>query len=558
MLRRSESQRRSTISDDYVIYSLEHECDLSIDKDHVTFQQAIECSNSEKWIDAMKEELKSMSDNNVWDLVELSEGYKRVGCKWVFKTKQDSKGNIETYKTRLVAKGYTKKDGIDYKETFSLVSKKDSLRIILALVAHYDLELHQMDVKIAFLNGNLEEEVSMEQPEGFLATGKETMVCKLRKSIYGLQQASRQWYLKFNNTITSYRFIENIVDRCIYMKFSGSRIVILVVYVDDILLAANDTSMLHDVKKFLSKNFEMEDMCEASYVIRIEIFRDRLQGLLGLSQKCYIYKVLERFKMDKCSAGIVPIQKGDKFNQMQCPKNDLERKEMESIPYASVVGSLMYVQTCTRPDISFVIGMLGRYQSNPGMDHWKAAKKVFWHLQGTKDHMLMYKRSYYLEVIGYLDSDYTGCIDTRKSKSGYVFLLAEGVVLWKSGKQSVIATSTMEAEFVACFEATVHGLWLRNFISRLGIVNSIAKPLRIYCDNFAAVFFSKNDKYSKSAKHMELKYLLVKEEVQKHRVSIEHINMDLIVADPLTKGLPPKIFSGHVERMGIIAKSLLA
>lgn len=170
MLRRSERQRRSIISDDYVVYSLKHECDLSIDKGPVTFQQAIECSNSEKWIDAMKEELKSMSDNNVWDLVELPEGYKRVGYKWVFKTKRDSKGNIEKYKARLVAKGYTQKDGINYKKTFSPVSKKDSLRIILALVAHYDLELHQMNVNTAFLNGDLEEEVYMEQPESFLAT----------------------------------------------------------------------------------------------------------------------------------------------------------------------------------------------------------------------------------------------------------------------------------------------------------------------------------------------------------------------------------------------------
>ena len=235
-LRRSERQKRPAISSDYVVYSLEHECELSIDEDPVSFRQAMESVNSEKWLNAMKEELKSMDDNKVWDLVELPKGSKRVGCKWVFKTKRDSKGNVERYKARLVAKGFTQKDDIDYKETFSPVSKKDSLRIVLALVAHYDLELHQMDVKTAFLNGDLEEEVYMNQPEGFVSTGKENMVCKLKKSIYGLKQASRQWYLKFNDTITSYGFVENTVDRCIYMKVSGSRFVILVLYVDDILL----------------------------------------------------------------------------------------------------------------------------------------------------------------------------------------------------------------------------------------------------------------------------------------------------------------------------------
>ena len=427
-LRRSTRQRRSAISDDYVVYSVEHGCDLSIDKDHVSFKKAMECYDSEKWFNAMKEELKSMDDNEVWELVELPNEKKRVGCKWVFKTKRDSKGNIERHKARLVAKGYTQKDGIDYKETFSPVSKKDSLRIIMVIVAHYDLELHQMDVKTAFLNGDLEEEVYMDQPEGFTTPGKENLVCKLKKSIYGLKQASRQWYIKFNDTITSYGFVENTVDRCIYMKVSGSKFILSILYVDDILLATNDKSLLHDVKKFLSESFEMKDLGEASYVIGIEIYRDRKEGLLGLSQQGYINKVLERFGMDKCSPGPVPIQKRDRFSTMQCPKNEMEHKAMESIPYASVVGSLMYASTCTRPDISFAVGMLGRYQSNPGIDHWKAAKKVLRYLQGTKEFMLTYRRSNHLEVLGYSDSDYAGCIDTRKSTFGYIFLLARGRV----------------------------------------------------------------------------------------------------------------------------------
>ncbi|XP_075103780.1 secreted RxLR effector protein 161-like [Nicotiana tabacum] len=217
---------------------------------------------------------------------------------------------------------------------------------------------------------------------------------------------------------------------------------------------------------------------------------------------------------------------------MQCPKNDVEQKEMESIPYFSIVGSLMYAQTCTRPDISFAIGMLGRYQSNPKIDHWKATKKVLRYLKGTKDYMLMYRRSKHLEVVGYSDSDFAGCVDTRKSTFGYLFQLAEGATSWKSAKRFVIATSTMEAEFVACFEATIHALWLRNFISGLGVVDTITKPLKIYCDNSGAVFFSKNDKYSKGAKHMELKYFTVKEEVQKQRVSLEHIRTDLMITDP--------------------------
>ena len=539
-----------------MVYLHESESDLGIENDPVTFSQAMNDVNYDKWLEAMKDELKSMVHNEVWDLVELPEGHQKVGCKWVFKTKRDSRGNLERYKARLVAKGFTQKDGVNYKETFSPVSKKDSFRIIMALVAHYDLELHQMDVKTAFLNGNLNEEVYMDQPMGFIEKGKEHMVCKLKRSIYGLKQASRQWYLKFNDTIVSFGFKENTVDRCIYLKVSGSKFIFLILYVDDILLATNDLHLLYETKRFLSNNFEMKDMGEATYVIGIEIFRNRSQGMLGLSQKSYINKVLERFRMQNCSASPVPIQKGDKFSLMQCPQNDLERKQMQAIPYASVVGSLMYAQICTRPDISFAVGMLGRYQSNPGLDHWKAAKKVLRYLQGIKEYMLTYRRSDHLEVIGYSDSDYAGCVDTRKSTCGYLYLLAGGAISWKSVKQSVIATSTMEAEFVACFEAMVQAKWLRNFISGLGIVDSIARPLKIYCDNSAAVFFSKNDKYSKGAKHMELKYFAVKEEVQKQRVSIEHISTNLMIADPLTKGLPPKTFTGHVERMGLMSNDL--
>ncbi|XP_042958070.1 secreted RxLR effector protein 161-like [Carya illinoinensis] len=257
----------------------------------------------------------------------------------------------------------------------------------------------------------------MEQLDGCSEKGKDHIICRLKKSIYGLKQASRQWYLKFNDTITAFGFKENIIDRCIYLK--------------NVL---------------------------------------KLSGSL---------------------------------------------KKWQKIPYASVVGSLIYAQICTKPYISFAIGMLGRYQSNPGMSHWKAAKRVLRYLQGTKDYQFTFRRTDNLEVTGYSNFDFASCSDSRKSTSGYVFLLAGGGISWKSMKQTITVSLTMEAEFVACFEATVHGLWLRNFILELGVVDSIARPLRIYCDNSFAIFFSKNDRYSKGTKHMELKYLSVKEEVQK-------------------------------------------
>jgi Reverse transcriptase (RNA-dependent DNA polymerase) len=409
-----------------------------------------------------------------------------------------------------------------------------------------------MDVKTAFLNGNLHEEIYMKQPEGFVVKGKEHMGCRLKRSIYGLKQASRQWYLKFDQVITEFGFKENTIDQCIYLKVSGSKFIILVLYVDDILLASSDLDMLFETKRFLSKKFDMKDLGEASYVIGIEIYRDRSRGMLGLSQKAYIEKMLKRYNMQNCSPSVAPIIKGDKFSKFQCPKNDLERAQMKKIPYASVVGSLMYAQVCTRPDIAFVVGMLGRYQTDPGMDHWKAAKKVLRYLQGTKNYMLTFRKSDNLEVIGYSDSDFSGCVDSKKSTSGYIFMLAGGPISWKSAKQSITASSTMQAEFVACYEATGQAVWLKNFIPGLQVIDSIARPLTLLCDNEAAVFFSKNNKSSGASKWIDIKYLVVRDKVKDGTIVIQHINTRAMLADSLTKALPPTLYKEHVAGMGLV------
>ncbi|XP_057770721.1 secreted RxLR effector protein 161-like [Salvia miltiorrhiza] len=226
---------------------------------------------------------------------------------------------------------------------------------------------------------------------------------------------------------------------------------------------------------------------------------------------------------------------------------------MQKIPYASVVGSLMYAQVCTRPDISYIVGMLGRYLSNPGMEHWRAAKKVLRYLQRTKDYMLTYRKSDNLEVVGYSDSDFAGCQDSHKSTSGYVYLLAGEAISWKSVKQTLVASSTMEAEFVACYEASNHGIWLRNFVTGLRVLENVERPLKLFCDNKSAVLYSNNNKSSSKSKHIDIKFLVVKERVQNKQISIEHIGTNSMIADPFTKGLPPKVFHEHVARMGVVS-----
>ena len=297
----------------------------------------------------------------------------------------------------------------------------------------------------------------------------------------------------------------------------------------------------------------MKDLGEASFVLGIEIHRDRSRDILRLSRKGYIEKVLKRFEMHGCKPLDTPVAKGDKFSLAQCPRTSLEINEMQKFPYASAIGSLMYAQVCTRPDLAFIVNMLGRYLSNPGMDHWKAAKRVMRYLQRTKDYMLTYRKSDHLEIIGYSDSDFAGCQDSRRSTSGYVFLLAGGAISWRSAKQTLVAPSTMAAEFVACYEASCHGLLLRNFVTGLRIIQGVERPLKLFCDNNSAVQYSNNNRSSAKSKHIEIKFLVVKERVQSGQISIEHIGTDLMIADPLTKGLQPKVFHGHVAHMGVLS-----
>lgn len=257
--------------------------------------------------------------------------------------------------------------------------------------------------------------------------------------------------------------------------------------------------------------------------------------------------------MQNSKPGDTPVAKGDKFSLNQCPQNSLESQEMQKIPYASAVGSLMYAQVCTRPDIAYLVGMLGRYLSNPGMDHWRAAKRVMRYLQRTKEYMLTYRRLDQLELIGYSDSDFAGCQDSRRSTSGYIYLLAGGAISWRSAKQTLVTSSTMEAEFVACYEASNQGIWLRNFVTGLRVLDGIERPLKIFCDNKSAVLYSNNNRSSTKSKYIDIKFLVVKEKVQSGQISIEHIGTNSMIADLLTKGLPPKVFHEHTAHMGVVS-----
>ena len=388
-LRRSDRVRRKPAR--YVLLGESYQV-IAIDSedDPINYKEALKDVDVQEWQKAMDREMESMYSNSVWSLVEAPKGVKPIGCKWIYKRKRGSDGKVETFKARLVAKGYTQKEGIDYEETFSPVAMLKSIRILLAVAASLDYEIWQMDVKTAFLNDNLNEDIYMQQPEGFKAKGKEHMVCKLQRSIYGLKQASRSWNIRFDQAITSFGFEKSPDEPCVYKRIQAQKIVFLVLYVDDILLIGNDKQVLSGVKDWLHKQFEMKDLGEANYILGIKLIRDRKNKLLALSQASYIDKILVRFNMENSKRGSLPFRHGIHLSKEQSPKTPEQKERMSRIPYASAVGSLMYAMLCTRPDICYAVGVVSRYQSDPGEEHWIAVKHILKYLRRTRDYMLVY------------------------------------------------------------------------------------------------------------------------------------------------------------------------
>jgi transposase InsO family protein len=523
-------------------------CDAKDVDEPASFSEALHSQDRDEWMTAMQEEMSSMDKNNVWELVDLPPGQKTIGNKWVLKVKRKADGSIDRYKARLVAKGYTQREGIDYEDTFSPVVRFASIRLILSIVAKQDLELFQMDVKTAFLNGELDEEIYMAQPTGFEAKGHERKVCRLKRSIYGLKQSSRQWYFRFHDSITSFGFEMIEEDHCLYLKRSKRSILILSLYVDDILLAGNDIDSIVTTKKWLSSTFEMKDMGEANFVLGVKITRDRSKKLLSLSQGTYIKKILERFHMHNSKPIDTPMEKGCTLSLDQCPKNDEEKNQMSKVPYASVIGSLMYAMLCTRPDICFAVGMVSRYQSNPGPAHWRAVKRILRYLRGTSDHALCYHGGD-LRLTGYSDADWASDKDERKSTSGYAFILGGGAVSWCSKKQSCIALSTMESEYVACSAAVQEAVWLRRFLQRLGVTAHAEDAVLLYSDSTSALAYAKDPKYHGKAKHIELRYHYIRDMFSQGEVILQHISTGSMVADPLTKPIARDLFFSHTKSM---------
>jgi hypothetical protein len=468
-----------------------------------TYKEAVQSVESAKWKEAMDEEMKSLHKNQTWDLVQLPKGKKTIGCKWVYAKKEGNpeKDNIR-FKARLVAKGYAQKEGIDYNEVFSPVVKHSSIRILLALVAQFDLEIAQLDVKTVFLHGDLEEEIYMSQPDGFKVTGKENWACKLKKSLYVLKQSPRQWYKRFDKFMTEHEYTHSQFDNCVYFrKLLDGSFIYLLLYVDDMLIASKSKVEIDRLKAQLKTEFEMKDVGEAKKILGMEIRRDRRKGTVCLTQTQYLNKILRRFGVDGKTKPIsTPLAPHFKLSASMSPYTEEERKHIAQIPYANAVGALIYAMVCTRPDISHAANMVSRYMHDPGKGHWQAVKWILRYIYGMTYIGLKFERDDRLRqnFVGYVDSDYAGNLDKHPSTTGYVFTLAKS---WRSTLQSAVALSTTEVEYMAVTEAFKEAIWLHGLIEDLGIVQ---EHMDVHCGSQSAICLVKNQVHHSRTKHIDV------------------------------------------------------
>ncbi|GJX81204.1 putative RNA-directed DNA polymerase [Tanacetum coccineum] len=445
------------------------------------YAEAMEDKHKKEWFDAMQDEIKSLYENNTFVLTKLPKGKRALKNKWVYKLKTEEYTPRPRYKARLVIKGFSHKKGINFDEIFSPVMKMGSIRVVLVLAASLDLEVEQMDVKTAFLHGDLDKEIYMEQSEGF----------------------------------------------------GDDDFIILLLYVDDMLIVGKNIGRIAQLKQYLSKSFAMKDLGPAKQILGIRIFNDRGAKKLHISQEQYIEKVLRRFNMDKAKAVSSPLTPNFKLTDKDCSSSKKNIEKMDRVPYASAVGSLMYVMACTRQDLAHAVGVVSRFLSNPGKKHWEAVKWIFRYLRGTSKLGITFGNGKPM-LVGYTDSDLAGNKDNMKSTSGYLMTFAGGAVSWQSRLQKCVALSTTEAEYVAATEACKELLWLKRFLQELGFKQ---QRYAVLCDNQSTIHLAKNSMFHKRTKHIDIRYHWIRDAIEDGMFELNKVHTDDNASDMLTKAV---------------------
>ena len=462
-------------------------------------------AKQKEWKVAMEEEMSSILKNETWTMVKPQSDIKPIGVKWVFRVKKDSKGRILRHKARLVVKGYAQKEGINYSEVFSPVARMDSIRILIAIAAQEEWELHHLDVKTAFLNGEIKEDIYITQPEGFEVKGKEDHILKLKKALYGLKQAPRAWNSRLNEVLLKQGFVRSKCDYGVYYTAEIQEKIIIGVYVDDMIITGSKSHKIMEFKEGMKKVFEMTDLGILSSYLGIEIKYE--EDYTWLTQRSYIESILHSFKMSECNSVKTPMEARLKLGA------ERENDEVNPSIFRSLIGSLRYLLN-SRPDLTYSVNYLSRFMSKPSSEHMNAAKRVLRYIKGTSSFGLRYERGMKKHFVqGFSDSDFAGDKFDRESTSGQVFFIGNSAITWNSVKQGVVALSSCEAEYISASAASCQGIWIIRLIEEL--LNKKVSPFKSFVDNVSAISLSKNPSQHGRSKHIDTKFHFIRDCVEK-------------------------------------------
>lgn len=485
--------------------------------------------------------MDAVERNGTWELTELPKGRKAIDLKWIYKLKRDVAGNIIKHKARIVAKGYVQKKGVDFDEVFAPVTRIETIRLLLALAAKENWEVHHLDVKTAFLNGEINEEVFVKQPEGYVKRGREHLVYKLLKALYGLRQAPRAWYSKLNKCLEGLGFVRCAYEQTVYTRHVGKEVLIVGVYVDDLLVTGSNTVQIKEFKEQMAKSFDMSDMGKLTYYLGIEV--EQGNGYIQLKQTGYAKKILNKAGMLYYNSTKMPIHPKEILNK------DEEGMPVDSTNFKSMIGGLRYLVQ-TRPDLPYSAGIVSRFMERPTLMHQNAVKRILRYVKGTMDLGLVYTKDEKNNVvIGYSDSDLAGNVEDRKSTGGMIFYLTKSLITWNSQKQMCVALSSCEGEFTAATAASCQAVWLRKLLSQ--ITGLYIQPVTLFIDNKSAIDLAKNPVFHGRSKHIDIRFHFIRECIENGDIIVKHICSDEQRADSLTKALNAVRFE-RMRDLGVI------
>ena len=491
------------------------------------------------WQNAMAEELTALYQTHTWDLVPLPPEKRAIGCRWVYKIKTKSDGSVERYKARLVAKGYSQQYGMDYEETFAPVAKMTTVRTLIAVASIRQWNICQMDVKNAFLNGDLHEEVYMTPPPGIAHQSGE--VCRLRKALYGLKQAPRAWFEKFSTVITSLGFIPSNHDSALFVKCTSAGRILLSLYVDDMIITGDDYKGIESLKRELTHRFAMKDLGMLRYFLGIEVAQSK-KGYL-LSQTKYISDLFERARLSDKKTVDTPLETNAQYTTTDgVPLSDPNL-------YRTIVGSLVYL-TITRPDIAHAVHVVSQFVTAPTTVHWGAVLRILRYLRGTQFQSLLFPSTSSLKLSAYSDASWDSDPSDRKSTTGFCVFLGDSLISWKSKKQDVVSRSSTEAEYRAMAVTTCEIVWLRWLLADMGV--DVSQPTPLHCDNKSAMQIAKNSVFHERTKHIEIDCHFTRQHLQLGTVSLPFVPSALQLADIFTKALSASRFRFLCDKLSML------